>query len=137
MDKNKINRYLKFCMITGGIVDAIMDIIIFIPALRILIFGENPEFHTPQYQWAMGMLGSIGAAWTLLLFWASIKPFDRKDILLLTIFPLLIGTNIFTVYGFFTYAVSLQFLILFSIISIVHGPFFLYIWIKAKYHELK
>ena len=81
------------------------------------------------------MIGSLGATWTIVLFWASIRPFERKDILLFTVFPLMFGAYSSTVYGFITKAISSQFFILFTIITFAHCPFFLYIWIKAKNTE--
>ena len=132
MEKKKIINWLKTAMIVGGIVDLIMVIIFIIPVLRIFVFGENPQFHTSQYEWSMRLVGSLGAAWTIILFWASKKPFDRKDILLFTVFPLMFGAYFSTVYGFITNVISSQFFILFTIITFAHCPFFLFIWIKAK-----
>jgi hypothetical protein len=135
MNTEKITKLLKISMIIGGIVDSFMVIILITPVLRILIFGENPGVQTPQYEWSMRLLGSMGAAWTVLLFWASKKPFERKDILFFTVFPLMFGAYTSTLYGFFTKAISSQFFILFTVITFAHCPFFLYIWIKAKQAE--
>jgi hypothetical protein len=85
----------------------------------------------------MRLVGSLGATWTIILFWASKKPFERKDILLFTVFPLMFGAYVSTVYGFLTNAISSQFFILFIIITFAHCPFFLFIWIKAKNIEKK
>jgi hypothetical protein len=135
MNTEKITRLLKISMIIGGIVDSIMVIVFLMPFLRILIFGESSGFHTSQYEWSMRLLGSLGAAWTVLLFWASKKPFERKDILFFTVFPLMFGAYSSTLYGFLTKTISLQFFILFTFITFAHCPFFLYIWIKAKRAE--
>lgn len=135
MNTEKINRLLKISMIIGGIVDSIMVIIFLTPFLRILVFGESSSFHTPQYEWSMRLLGSLGAAWTTLLFWASREPFERKDILFFTVFPLMFGAYISTLYGFLTKAISSKFLSLFTIITFAHCPFFLYIWIQARQAE--
>ncbi|MEJ2568510.1 MAG: hypothetical protein P8Z50_06540, partial [candidate division WOR-3 bacterium] len=108
---------LKISMITGGIVDSFMVIVFITPFLRILIFGENPAVHTPQYEWSMRLLGSMGTTWTALLFWASKKPFERKDILFFTVFPLMFGAYASTLYGFVTKAISSQFFTLFTIIT--------------------
>ncbi len=137
MKTEKIAVLLKISMIVGGIVDSFMVIIFLTPILRILIFGENPAVHTPQYEWSMRLLGSLGAAWTALLFWASKKPLERKDILFFTVFPLMFGAYASTLYGFFTKAISSRFFTLFTIITFAHCPFFLYIWIKANQSEKK
>lgn len=136
MKKNYLIKRLKFSMIIGGVVDLLMVVIFIIPYLRIFVFGENPEYHSGQYEWSMRLIGSLGAAWTFLLFWASQKPFERKDILLFTVFPLMFGAYTSTLYGFITEVISTQFFILFTIITFAHCPYFLYIWIKAKKVEI-
>jgi hypothetical protein len=135
LKNEKIAGLLKISMIIGGIVDSFMVIVFITPTLRILIFGESSAIHTSQYEWSMRLLGSIGAAWSVLLFWASKKPFERKDILFFTVFPLMFGAYSSTLYGFLTKAISSQFFILFTIITFAHCPFFLYIWVKAKRSE--
>jgi hypothetical protein len=119
-------------MIIGGIVDLLMVLIFITPFLRILVFGESDQFHTSQYEWGMRLVGSLGAAWTVLLFWAAKKPFERKDILLFTVFPLMFGAYSSTVVGLYTGAIAIRFFVLFSIITFAHCPFFLYVWIKAQ-----
>ena len=132
MNKNKIISCIKYSLIIGGVVDLGMVLIFLIPLLRILIFGENSLFHTPQYEWAMRLIASLGAAWTVVLFWAAKKPWERKDILLFTVFPLMLGAYSATVYGFLTNAITIRFFVLFTIITFAHCPFFLYVWLKAK-----
>ena len=44
-----------------GIVDLFMAIIFLTPFLRIIIFGESGQFHTPQYEWSTRLIGSLGA----------------------------------------------------------------------------
>ena len=50
----------------GGVIDALMGLVFLVPALRVLIFGENTQFHTPQYERAMRLIASLGFAWTVL-----------------------------------------------------------------------
>lgn len=135
MNKAKIILQLKYSMIIGCIVDLFMVFIFLIPFLRVLIFGEDSQFHTPQYEWSMRLIASLGAAWTILLFWAAKKPLERKDILLFTVFPLMFGAYSATVIGLYTHAITLRFFVLFSIITLAHCPFFLYSWIKARGFE--
>jgi hypothetical protein len=131
MKKKEIINRLRISMIVGAVVDLLMVIIFFIPALRILIFGENQIFHTQQYEWGMRLVGSLGAAWTVLLFWASKKPLERKDVLFITVFPLMFIAYLSTLYGFFFESLSVQFFILFTFITFAHCPYFLYIWLRA------
>jgi hypothetical protein len=87
---DKVKKYLRLSMLIGFIVDLFMVIIFIVPALRIIVFGESPQFHTPQYEWAMRLVGSCGLYITISLFWASLKPIERKDILLFIVFPLML-----------------------------------------------
>ena len=109
-----------------------MVLVFLVPTLRVLIFGENAQFHTPQYEWAMRLVASMGLAWTVLLFWAARKPLERKAILLFTVFPLMLGAYGATVYGFIANAVATRFLILFSIVTFTMCPFLLIVFLKAR-----
>ncbi len=51
-----------------------------------------PNFHPgSDYKYAMGVGAALMAGWTFLLAWAAINPIQRKDIFLLTDFPVLCG----------------------------------------------
>lgn len=47
----------------------------------------------------MGLAASLMLGWTFLLIWADQKPFERKGVLLLTIFPVITGLIIANLYG--------------------------------------
>ena len=38
--------------------------------------------------------------WTALLYWAYLRPVERKGVLLLTVFPVIVGLALTTLYGF-------------------------------------
>jgi hypothetical protein len=132
MRKSSVISRLRMAMIIGGVVDSVMVIVFLVPALRIVAFGESPGFHTPLYEWGMRLLGSLGAGWTTLLFWASRQPLARRDILLFTVFPVMVGAYGATTYGFVTHAVAMRFFVLFSIITFAHCPYFVYLWSRAR-----
>ena len=128
---DKLTQRLKLSMIAGCLVDACMVLIFITPPLRVIIFGENPALQTPLYEWGMRLVGSLGAAWTVLLWWASRKPLERKDILLITVVPLMGGAYAATLYGFLAQTVSSQFFVLFTCITAAHCPYFLIVWMQA------
>ena len=132
MAKNKTVNWLKLALNIGGVIDAFMVLIFLIPASRILVFGENVQFQTPQYEWAMRLIASLGLAWTMLLFWAAKKPLERKAALLLTVFPLMFGAYSATVYGFISNAIATRFFILFSVVTLTMCPFYMVVWLKAR-----
>ena len=52
------------------------------------------------YQYAMGIGAALMWGWTVLLIWASNKPVERRGILIITSFPVVVGlftTNIVTI----------------------------------------
>ncbi len=52
------------------------------------------------YQYAMGIGAALMWGWTVLLIWAEQKPLERRGVLLITLFPVIIGifiTNIMTI----------------------------------------
>ena len=61
----------------------------------------------------MGMAGSLMIGWTLLLLWAVRKPIERRVVILLTAFPVVLGMFII------------------SLIEVLHGNAFL-IWASIK-----
>jgi hypothetical protein len=132
MSEKKTLDWLKLALHTGGVIDTFMVLIFLVPTLRVLIFGEDAQFHTPQYEWAMRLVASLGLAWTIALFWAARKPLERKAVLLLTVFPLMFGAYGATVYGFMSNAVASRFLILFSIVTFTMCPFFVIVFLQAR-----
>jgi hypothetical protein len=44
-----------------------------------------------EYQFAIGYAAALMFGWTVLLFWGGLKPIERKNVLLMTIFPVVVG----------------------------------------------
>ncbi|MHA2232503.1 MAG: hypothetical protein ACXAB4_08420 [Candidatus Hodarchaeales archaeon] len=55
-----------------------------------------------ESRYAWGVAASLMVAWTCLLIWADRKPVERKDVLLLTAFPLLFSLLIDVVFAIAT-----------------------------------
>ena len=53
----------------------------------------------PDYVFAMGIGASLMFGWTVLLLWADRKPVERKGILPITIFPVIVGIYASRLYG--------------------------------------
>ena len=71
----------------GIIADALATIILFSP--RVANFGLQPRpFEmSAAYLYVARVAGALMSGWTALLFWAQLKPIERADILLITLFP--------------------------------------------------
>jgi hypothetical protein len=60
----------------------------------------RPDFHPgPDYRYAMGMGASLMAGWTVLLLWANRRPVERRDVLLITIVPVVLGLGLNEIVG--------------------------------------
>ena len=55
------------------------------------LFGGDLTINDFGYQYAMAIAASLMAGWTLLLLWGIGSPMERRDILLLTVFPVITG----------------------------------------------
>ncbi len=72
---------------------AIADGIIAVRALMPEIMGET------EFQYAMGIAATVIVGWTCLLIWADRKPVERKGVLLLTVFPVITGLLLTSMYA--------------------------------------
>jgi hypothetical protein len=61
------------------------------PKVAALMFGISNFTPGNDYKYIMYIAASLMAGWTVLLIWADRKPLERKGILLITIFTVLIG----------------------------------------------
>lgn len=93
---------LKIAFWLGAAIDALAAVGMLSPSFagaRYGIANFNPGI---EYRVAMSMGAALMAGWTLLLIWASFRPAERRDVLLLTVFPVvvgMIGANIYAVAG--------------------------------------
>lgn len=105
-EKNKI-MLLRFSYWLGAILDGLfaldMSYVTFVGSNSILtnIFTLN-EFLVGglSYRYALGIAAGLMWGWTFLLIWADRRPVERKFILPITVFPVvigLLGNNVFAV----------------------------------------
>ena len=87
----KAVRLLRISCWTGAIIDGLVAIPMVLEAglgMASPITGYQP---TVEYRYAMGIGASLMLGWTALLLYAGRKPLERKEILLLTVFPVITG----------------------------------------------
>jgi hypothetical protein len=77
-----------------------------------------------QYQYAMSLAASLVLAWTFLLIWADRKPFERKDMLLLTVIPV-VGIQISTLLAFNSGLITFETMLGYSIQRIIFAVYYL------------
>ena len=84
-------RWLRIAYWIGAIVDLVAAVQMVRPGL--MAFGMRLDNFAPgaDYRYATGMGASLMLGWTALLIWADRKPIERRGILPLTVFPVVVG----------------------------------------------
>ncbi len=71
----------------GIIADAAATVLLFSPAIANLVLQPQPFETSAAYLYITRIGGALMLGWTVLLFWAQLKPIERADILLIALFP--------------------------------------------------
>ena len=88
MDKKKILKYFYYY---GTFLDGMMAFVMLYSLFAIPPFIIPYSVASKEFRFAMGWASAFMIAWTVLLFWAAQKPIDRKFILPLTLYIVVIG----------------------------------------------
>ena len=128
----KKKTILKTAFWIGAITDGLAAIVMIFPGLRICIWGADNFMITREYRYALGMGAALMLGWTVLLLWGSLKPIERRDLLVITVFPVITGIVLAQVY-----AVSSGYLEIKSLIPVwthltLISSFFLFTYFKSK-----
>jgi hypothetical protein len=70
--------------------DAVAAVQMLFPRLLLRAYGID-LVPTAEFDFAMRYGAPLMIGWTVLLFWADRRPVERKDILLITAFPVVVG----------------------------------------------
>jgi len=71
----------------GIVADAVATVLLFSPAIAKFVLQPQPFEISAAYLYITRIAGALMLGWTVLLFWAQLKPVERADILLITLFP--------------------------------------------------
>lgn len=85
-------RWLRFSYWVG----AVIDFLAAIQMISLMIIEDTG----PLYNIAAGSGASLMLGWTFLLVWADRKPMERKGVLIITIFPVILGIMTTQALGF-------------------------------------
>jgi hypothetical protein len=84
----------------GIAADALWAVALFYPPLFGSLTG-TPDFDPDmQVRLIMGIGGTVMAGWTLLLLWAVRRPIERRFVILLTAYPVVLGMFIVSLLGY-------------------------------------
>jgi hypothetical protein len=109
---------------------ALLDLVVFFDMIISIIFEFSlivPNVSTEiSYKYQAGTGAFLMLGWTILLIWADRKPVERKDVLLLTAIPVLVGIMIiniiYTVFWFLSVITLIIFLVAYWIARTVKKP---------------
>jgi hypothetical protein len=82
---------LRISYWTGAVVDALAAITMLIPSLGGMVYGLSNFTPGADYRYAMGSAASLMLGWTALLLWADRSPLERRFVLVITVFPVVVG----------------------------------------------
>jgi len=82
---------LRISFLVGAITDGLAIIPMAFPKIGSALFGGDSSRLGAEYRYAMGIGASLMAGWTALLIWGAINPIERRDILILTLVPVVTG----------------------------------------------
>ena len=115
---------LRLFLYYGGVLDGIMGFLmiysLFATPPVIIPYSEA----TNEFRFAMGWAAIFMIAWTILLFWASLKPIERKGIIPLTLYVVVVGLAVISV------SVGLITICLFQVFGIILPGSIIYFWAK-------
>ena len=88
---------LRISFLVGAVTDGLAIIPMVFPRIGVALFGADSSRLGAEYRYAMGIGASLMAGWTVLLVWGAINPIERRDILILTLVPVITGITAATV----------------------------------------
>ena len=82
---------LRISFFVGAITDGLAVIPMVFPSIGSTLFGGNSARSSADYRFAMAIGASLMSGWTLLLLWGAVDPIARRDLLILTLIPVVAG----------------------------------------------
>ena len=127
----------SYCI--GIIADALATILLFSPKIANIVLQPQPFEISEIYLYVSRVAGALMFGWTALLIWGAIKPIERVDILMITLFPvvtiLALAAILLVKSNQIPFDKVLPMLILYVIIFLTFIPS--YLWAKKQKHMTK
>jgi hypothetical protein len=99
--------FLRFAYWFGAIADGATIVPLLVPSVAAAMLGIDAFHPGPDYRYATTVGAALMAGWTTLLVWRALRPVDRRDVLLLTVLPVMVGLVAAGAYAVSTGFVSL------------------------------
>jgi hypothetical protein len=85
----KKENWLRLTFWIGAFVDAAAALMLTFPAINTLMTGLPAPLDSPVFRNSNATAAALMWGWTLLLIWASNKPVERKNVMSITLVPVL------------------------------------------------
>lgn len=95
----KAIRWLRVSYWVGAIVDALAFLEMLFPGALQTALGETGSEVTMELRLAQAFGAPLMIGWTVLLLWADRKPIERRGVLVITVFPVVVGLIIRGIVG--------------------------------------
>jgi hypothetical protein len=92
-----ITLLMRIAFFVGAVTDGLAVIPMLSRRVGAALFGGDSSRNNQESRFAWGIGAALMAGWTLLLLWGAMCPIMRRDILLLTVFPVIAGIVLATV----------------------------------------
>jgi hypothetical protein len=99
MQNDRALMLLRISFWAGTIVDGFVAIQLLLPDFWAAFNGFTIHANSPELNDALGVGASLLIGWTALLLWADRKPVERRGVLLITAFPVILGVFINNLLG--------------------------------------
>ena len=137
MNQKKIVLLLHIAYWIGIIADAISTLVLLSPELAQSAFGLSNISFGEEYLYVSRIAASLMLGWTFLLFWADRRPVERRGVLLLTIFPVVIGIMLSGLLAVNSDFIQLQNILPLWIFNILLIIIYIICFLKANELEIK
>lgn len=112
---NKKILFIRFTYWYG----AILDFLVFLDMILSIVFEFSITIQNVStdfsYKYQTGVGASLMLGWTVLLIWADRKPIERKDVLVITSIPVIVGITFMNILYTPVWIISILTLIIFLI----------------------
>lgn len=83
--------FVRICFYIGATIDFVATLPLLFPGIAEMLFGLNKLDLSDEFLYVSRVGASLMLGWTFLLVWGSLKPIERRAILILTVFPVICG----------------------------------------------
>src|SRR5512134_191242 len=87
LEINTMRKLLFVSYWIGIVADGLATVVLFSPTVANMMFQPRTFEISANFLYVSRIAGALMLGWTVLLFWAQLKPVERADILLITLFP--------------------------------------------------